>query len=227
MCSIILHVDEDGVWIGANRDEMVTRDWDMPAEFWPGIVAGRDRLGRGTWLGLNRHGVAAAVLNREGSLGPAPGKRSRGELPLMALKYTTAVHGVTALRGLTTGAYRSFNLVVADAEGAFLLRGLEEGVPQVTPLPRGTTMITSGEPNDLSIPRIARHQPKFVAAPFAAWGKLLADGSGRWDAALNIPERDGFATLCSSLIELPSAGTATWQFALGSPDMFQFAPIAM
>ena len=41
-------------------------------------------------MALNRHGVMAAVLNRHGSLGPAPGKRSRGELPLLALRETSA-----------------------------------------------------------------------------------------------------------------------------------------
>lgn len=225
MCSIILHIDEDGVFIGANRDEMVARPWDPPAEFWPGIIAGRDELGRGTWLGINRHGVAAAVLNRTGTLGPAPGKKSRGTLPLMALKYETAAHAVAALRGLNTELYRSFNLVVADATGATLLRGLESGTPTVTALPRGVTMITSGEPNDFSLPRIARHQPKFVAAPFSEWGKLLADGSGDRNTSLNIPEHDGFATICASLIALPAFGAPEWRFALGGPDMLEFAPI--
>jgi uncharacterized protein with NRDE domain len=225
MCSIILRIEEEGVYIGANRDEMLDRPWAPPAEFWPGIIAGRDELGKGTWLGMNRHGVAAAVLNRTGTLGPAPDKKSRGLLPLMALNYKTAAIAVTALRGLNTEAYRSFNLVVADATGATLLRGLEFGTPTVRSLPRGVTMITSGEPNDFSLPRIARHQPKFVAAPFSDWGKLLADGSGDRNTALNIPEHDGFGTICSSLIALPAFGAPEWQFAPGHPDTFEFAPV--
>ena len=83
--------------IGANRDEMVARSWEGPAEFWPELIGGRDRLGGGTWMALNRHGVMAAVLNRHGSLGgrrpasaaggscrywrcgkPAPKRRRRG-----------------------------------------------------------------------------------------------------------------------------------------------------
>ena len=63
MCSIVLRIGADGVFIGANRDEMVERAWDAPGEFWPGVIAGRDRLAGGTWLGMNRHGVVAAVLN--------------------------------------------------------------------------------------------------------------------------------------------------------------------
>jgi len=227
MCSIILRIDETGVYIGANRDEMVARAWDPPGEYWPGIIAGRDRLGGGTWLGLNRHGVVAAVLNRTGTLGPAPGKASRGDLPLKALQHQSAGAAAAALAGLDTGAYRSFNLVVADSAGAFLLRGLEKGAPDITPLPAGVTMITSGEPNDVSLPRIARHLPAFATAPFGARGALLADGSGDWESALNLPERNGFATVCSSLIALPRAGPLSWQFAYGAPDVFEFATIEL
>ena len=86
MCSIILRMGPDGVSIGANRDEMLARRWEPPAEYWPGVIGGRDVLGGGTWMAINRHGVMAAVLNRHGSLGPAAGKRSRGELPLLALR---------------------------------------------------------------------------------------------------------------------------------------------
>ena len=210
---MILRIGEAGVWVGANRDEMVDRAWDRPGEFWPGIVAGRDRLGGGTWLGVNRHGVVAAVLNRTGTLGPAAGKRSRGELALLALARERAAGAVAALRGLDCGAYRSFNLVVADAGGGFLLRGLEAGVPDVAALEDGVTMITSGEPNDLASPRIARHLPKFAAAAFEDWGALLADASGPWETALNIPERNGFGTVCSSLIALPKGGVPVWRFA--------------
>ena len=88
MCSIVLRISETGVLIGANRDEMLARAWDPPGQYWPalpGVVAGRDRTAGGTWLGMNRQGMVAAVLDRKGTLGPAAGKRSRGELVLDAL----------------------------------------------------------------------------------------------------------------------------------------------
>jgi hypothetical protein len=78
------------VLIAANRDERLDREWDPPAAHWPGLIGGRDRLGGGSWMAVNHHGVMAAVLNRVGSLGPEPGKRSRGELPLLALQAASA-----------------------------------------------------------------------------------------------------------------------------------------
>ncbi len=225
MCSIVLRIGAAGVCIGANRDEMVARAWDAPGEFWPGVMAGRDRLAGGTWLGMNRHGVVAAVLNRTGTLGPAAGKRSRGELPLTALREASAEAAAAYLAGLDAGAYRPFNLVVADAAGAWLLRGLGEGKPDMARLGEGVSMITSGEPNDVAHPRIARHLPRFAAAAFEDWAALLADASGPWESALNIPEKDGFATVCSSLIALPRAGKPEWRFAAGRPDGAAFVAL--
>jgi uncharacterized protein with NRDE domain len=227
MCSIILRIDAQGVFIAANRDEMAARPWDAPGEFWPGIIAGRDRLAGGTWMGMNRDGVMAAVLNRTGTLGPAPGKRSRGELPLLALQHQTAASAAAALAGLNAGAYRSFNLVIADSSGAFLLRGLESGTPDISELKHGVTMLTSGEPNDPAFPRIAKHLPRFEHAAFDAWGALLADNSGPFETTLNIPEKNGFATVCASLISLPRAGTAQWRFAPGPPHLARFSAVRL
>jgi uncharacterized protein with NRDE domain len=227
MCSIILRISPEGVFIGANRDEMAAREWEMPAEYWPGVMGGRDVLGGGTWMGMNRHGVMAAVLNRTGTLGPMKGKNSRGELPILALRHESAQAAANVLKELHAGAYRSFNLVIADAKDAFLLRGLEIGKPDVSRLREGVTMITAGEPNDISRPRIAKHLPLFRAAAFAEWGKLLADKAGDGESALNIPERDGFATVCSSLVSLPRKGVPVWDFAPDAPDKAAFMQVAM
>ena len=227
MCSIILRRDETGLCIAANRDEMASRPWDPPADYWPGICGGRDLLAGGTWAAVNRHGVVAALLNRQGTLGPATGKESRGMLPLLALTQPSARAGLAHLRDLDCGRYRSFNLVLADALGAILLRGLEAGRPDVEILPSGTTMITSGEPNDTACPRIARHLPRFTASPFAQWGALLADSFGPRAAQINIPssENNGFGTVCAMLIRLPRQGAPAHCFAAGPPDKAPFQPI--
>src|ERR1700757_2807009 len=100
VCTVVVLVRPDQILLAANRDERVDRLWDPPAAWWPdrsGVVGGRDRTGGGTWMGINRHGVVATVLNRPGTLGPAAGKRSRGELPLLALGHATAAAAAEAL----------------------------------------------------------------------------------------------------------------------------------
>ena len=62
------------------------------------------------------------MLNRPGTLGPAAGKRSRGELVLEALDHADAAAAAARARRLEPDAYRPFNLIVADDRDAFWLR---------------------------------------------------------------------------------------------------------
>lgn len=226
MCSIILQLSDSGVFIAANRDEMLDRPWDAPAEYWPGICGGRDQVAGGTWMAINRHRVFAALLNREGTLGPAVGKSSRGKLPLLALAYNNAAEAAKAIAALNVGAYRSFNLVIADVAGAFLLRGFGHGKPDLRRLPMGVTMITSGDPNDMRSPRIARHLPRFRAVTPDGWLGLLAAGDGNWDEQLNIsPRPNGFGTVCAAVVHLRRSGEVVHLFADGPPDKSPFRSV--
>jgi hypothetical protein len=127
MCTVVILRRPDHRWpilLAANRDEMLDRPWRPPARHWPDrpeVTAGLDELAGGSWLGLNDHGVVAGILNRMGSLGPAPGQRTRGELVLEALDNADAVAAAQALSALDPAAYRPFNMVVADNRDAYWL----------------------------------------------------------------------------------------------------------
>src|SRR5579862_650213 len=150
MCTLVILRRPEHNWplvIGANRDEMIDRKAKPPGRHWPDraeIVAGIDLLAGGSWFGVNDWGVAAAVLNRQGSLGPAAGRRSRGELVLEALDHADAVAAATALAHLDPAAYRSFNLIVADNRDAFWLRHAGTGRIEVHPLGDGLSLIAAG-----------------------------------------------------------------------------------
>ena len=237
MCTVVLLLRPSHavpVMLAANRDERLDRAWDKPAAWWPdrpGVLAGRDRAGGGTWLGINRHGVVAAVLNRPGSLGPEAGKRSRGELPLIALAHASAEAAAWAIVAIDASAWRSFNMVVADTSGAVFIRGPGEGRPQADTLAAGVSMVTAHEPNDLDSPRTARHLPRFRSAPppdtdgWKAWRAILSDRTGAAGAQINVPPRGGFGTVCSSLIALRRDAAPCWLFAPGPPDRSAFAPV--
>src|SRR5216683_3255179 len=128
MCTLVILRRPEHAWpvvIGANRDEMIDRPAMPPGRHWPDrteVVGGLDLQAGGSWLGVNDWGVAAAILNRHGSLGPAAGLRSRGELVLEALDHADAVAAAAALSHLEPAAYRTFNLIVADNRDAFWLR---------------------------------------------------------------------------------------------------------
>ncbi len=235
MCTVIITIGTSPDWpllLAANRDEKLDRPWLPPGAHWPGqpdVVAGRDGLAGGTWLGVNRAGVVATVLNRLGSLGPAPGKRSRGELPLVALQHETAEDAAREIAGLDAGQWRSFNLILADEAGAIFLRGTGQGRVASQRLPPGTHIVTAREPNDLSSPRVARNLPRFrAAAPpdppgWSTWPTLLADSTLPSDAAINIPPFSGFGTVNSTLVAL--GRERLFLSTLGEPASHRFLPV--
>src|SRR5712692_7653323 len=216
MCTLVILRRPEHPWpviIAANRDEMVERAWRAPARHWPDrpdAVGGLDVLAGGSWLAVNEHGVAAGILNRVNSLGPAPGRRSRGELVLEAVDHADARIAASALGALEPASYRPFNLIVADDRDAFWLRHADPtGVIPITvrPLPAGLSMITSGDLNDMRSPRIRDYLPRFSAAPppdpergdWIAWENLLASDAGDPTvgprAAMNFATESGFATV--------------------------------
>ncbi len=240
MCTVILLRRPGHRWpllIGANRDEMVARASLPPARHWPdrpGTIAGRDMLAGGTWLGINATGVVAAVMNRVGSLGPAPGARSRGELPLIALDHATARDGAAAIQRLDGAAYRPFNLLLADARDAiWLARRAEATTIACHDLEPGFTMLTAREANDLASPRIRHHLPKLVAAPvpdpdradWVGWRNVLGSRAHGPLDAMTIPETNGFATVSCSLLACSHA-CSHWLYAPGPPNVAPFQAVA-
>lgn len=249
MCTVVILIRPGHDWpviIGANRDEMRDRPWDSPGRHWedrPHVTAGRDKLAGGTWFGINDDRLVAGILNRPNSLGPAPGKRSRGELPLDALDHAEAREAAEALAALDPNAYRSFNMVVADATGAYWIANDEErGRIRVEAIPTGVSMVTAHDPNTLESDRIRFHLPRFRAAPppepeqgdWFAWETLMADRTkaddADWGGVMAVApedfasdegvERVDFGTVCSSLIALPAIGSdksPVWRFAPGMP----------
>ena len=173
MCTVVILRRPGHPWpviIAANLDELAGRPWRAPARHWPDrpeVVAGLDVLAGGSWLGVNDHGVLACVLNRHGTLGPALGKRSRGELVLEVLDHTDAADAARALAALEPDSYRPFNMLIADNRDAFWLahRGDGRGV-DLEPIPAGVSMLTAHDLNDRSgSPLTARYLDQFRAAP--------------------------------------------------------------
>jgi len=250
MCTLIVLRRPDHAWpllVAGNRDEMRDRPWAPPGRHWedrPEVVAGLDELAGGSWFGINDQGVVAAVTNREGSLGPAPGSRSRGELVLEALDHADAREAAHALADLDPDAYRPFNLFVGDPVSAYWLR--HPGDPdriEVHEIPAGLHMLTAGDLDDWRIERVRLQLPRFRAAaephPLAcdwrAWQALLSerapDGHASPQSALNFTLPNGFGTLCSHLVAVPRYPGFTdkprFLFADGPPDHVPFQDVAL
>lgn len=224
MCTFVILRRPGHDWpvlIAANRDEMIDRPWQPPGRYWPDrpeVVAGRDELAGGSWLGINDFGLVAGILNRHGSLGPAAGQRSRGELVLEALDHADAREAAEALAGLEPAAYRTFNLILADNREAFWLRHADpSGTLPIAAreLKSGLSMIAAGDLDD-DTPRLKRYRPRFAAAEppdpsrglWESWERLLRDDTlepgDDPNTAMRFDTGRGFATVSSSLIALPA-----------------------
>lgn len=159
MCllAILYHTVEDApIVIAANREEAYSRPATAP-QILPGRVAalaGIDQQAGGTWLGVNQHGVVAAVTNRRKSRPPAK-PRSRGLLCRELLGCTTAREAAKqAIEELERRPYAGCNVLVADAASADVIQWSDW--LRVTPLASGVHVITSGDPDDPTDRRAAR-----------------------------------------------------------------------
>lgn len=118
----------------ANRDEYYRRP-TAPASFWedqPGILAGRDLVGGGTWMGLSLSGRFAAVTNyREGSESPAP--RSRGELTVSFLNSEANIASFVQDTVDNGHLYNGFNLLLAEGNQLFYCSNRQTQIQQLPP----------------------------------------------------------------------------------------------
>ncbi len=245
MCTVVTLRRPGHAWpllLATNRDEMRGRNWSPPARHWPerpSTVAGKDHQAGGSWLGVNDHGVAVAILNRRGSLGTEAGKRSRGDLVLDALDHRSAEAAAEALIRYEGGAFRSFNMAIADREHGFWLRGLGQGAIEAFLLPEGIGMLTAWDLNDTDksarsdfyLPKFrAAEPPQIEAGDWGDWQRLLestetAAGESDPNGAMTVLTEWGFGTVSRSLVALPQQGRPKWWFASLYPQDLPFAPV--
>ncbi len=245
MCTLVLLLRPDHRWpviIGANRDELVARRWKPPACHWPerpGVRGGIDLERGGTWLAVNEAGVVAMLLNRPTPDPLAPGFRTRGELPLLALEHDSATDAAAALMQLDAAHWKPFNLVIADRRAAIWLRA--DGDLTRHRFPAGLSLLANGELNAMSHARIGTYRPLFqkASAPdpdhdrWEAWIRLLGRApppDGPPEAGMVIPvDHRGFGTVSSAVLALPADASRrlAWKFAPGPPDQTGFASVPM
>ena len=139
MCLILLATRMHSAYplvLAANRDERYDRP-AAPAAWWgdaPGVLAGRDLEGRGTWMGVARDGRWAAVTNvREPSVPQRGDAPSRGGLVSGFLRAAWRPEAYVASIAPRAGEWNGFNLLAGDADGAWWLSNRAPGPVRVEP----------------------------------------------------------------------------------------------
>jgi uncharacterized protein with NRDE domain len=227
MCLLALFfraVDDAPVVVGANREEFYARPGEPPQVLAgpPPAVAGLDPQAGGTWLGVNAHGVLVAVTNRPKPDPPAR-PRSRGLLVRDLLRCPSAAAAVErATHELDGNRYAGCNILCADGERAVVLHAGDW--LSVHPLPPGLHVLTNGDVNAASDPRLAysawwlgQQDCARAADCLDALRRLCGQaGDGGPPVCLRGPDR---GTVSSSLIALRRPlRDSTYLHAQGPPD---------
>ncbi len=165
MCLLALAIDPNPKYrlvMVANRDEFHARPtqplhaWEHPA----GIIAGRDELGGGTWMGVSSRGRLAALTNFREVNPPPTNAPSRGELVTGFL--TSDVSPGDWVPGQTRqlADYAGFSLITGTlAQGFWCHSNRYNKVP----LPAGVHALSNGTVNN-DWPKVAGLRDDLAAA---------------------------------------------------------------
>ncbi|GGN17117.1 NRDE family protein [Halarchaeum nitratireducens] len=208
--------DDAPVVVAANRDEATDRP-ATPPHVWSEasdarILAPRDEEAGGTWTGVTDAGFYVGLTNRWSDLDPG---RSRGRLVVDVLRAGDPGRARALVeREVATRDYAGFNIVLASAERAYLLRW--DGDLRADALEPGVTVVTTTGAPDATGRRtrvreaLTRRRPG-SAAGFRGRAKrvLTAGGVG---ACLH---GHGYGTRSSSVITVGDA--IRYEFADGPP----------
>lgn len=229
MCTLIaLHrcIPSLPLAIAANRDEFLDRPAGGPAFRRFGgrrAVAPLDRRAGGTWLGINDAGLFAGITNRP-TPDPDPGRRSRGLLVADALAECSAAGAALTLSRLPAAAYNPFNLFVSDGRRAFVV--VYEEKPEVRELEPGPHVVGNCDPDDRSVPKLARlldevahlpgAHPERVAAGLRE--TLRSHGGDGGPLEKTCIHAGGYGTRSSTILLRGEGGAAdSLRFAPGPP----------
>ncbi|RKD22970.1 hypothetical protein BEP19_12120 [Ammoniphilus oxalaticus] len=191
--------------VASNRDELHSRPTESAA-FWedqPQLLAGRDAVEWGTWLGVTKNGRFAGLTNYRQAERDDPTKNSRGQLVKDFLVSSEPASDYVSKIQAEKDNYNGFNLLVYDQQAMYYYSARQNQVTQLEP---GVYGLSNAELN-------------------TAWPKV-EKGVQRLKALLEtypdtLPEKDLFELLADREIaaddRLPDTGIGLEQERLVSP----------
>ena len=143
MCVVAIAWKAHPKWrllVAGNRDEFHARAtaplarWDAPSN----IIAGRDLVSGGSWMGVSDAGRFAVVTNIRDADGPSADKKSRG-----ALVSNWLAQGALPSE---TDSFNPFNLIVADQRSVLFISN--RPTPTEMHLPPGIHGLSNAVPDE-------------------------------------------------------------------------------
>lgn len=206
MCLAVLAVDvhpDYAVVLAANRDEFHARA-ALPAAWWtePPILAGRDCVAGGTWLGVDRRGRYAFVTNVREPGRHDPSAPTRGTLVPRVLEDRSDIGDAVAGALRDSARMNGFNLLAGEGSAAVWGSNRADAVRALKPGVHGVSNAALDTP-----------WPKLVRTRTA-----LADWCGRRARDVEPLFRMLADDRAAADAELPRTGvTVEWERLLSSP----------
>ncbi|UJL47387.1 NRDE family protein [Virgibacillus sp. NKC19-16] len=151
MCLINLHLNDHPNYkliVAANRDEFYERS-TAPADFWedePQILAGRDLVQMGTWLGVTKQGRFAALTNFRDPDHMQASKFSRGEIVKDYLRTDISPEEFLHTLKQDKDKYVGYNVLVGNAEKLFHYNNVHDEITAISPGTHGLSNDTLNTP---------------------------------------------------------------------------------
>ena len=162
--------------VAANRDEFLRRPAIGPTVLLeqPRAVGGLDLEAGGSWFGVTAGGLLALLTNQPEVDGrPHPGRRSRGEIVMGALRQGDRAAARAWLSRLDGRLYNSWNLVFGDAELAEVAYGRSDREElEFEPVPEGLSVLPNARLDEPDHVKIAHARALVEPAVDAAWPDL-------------------------------------------------------
>jgi uncharacterized protein with NRDE domain len=150
MCLLLFswkkNADHDLI-LAANRDEFYERP-TAKAGYWaahPNLLAGRDLVAGGTWIGVTKSGRFAALTNYRDPKNIDPKAPSRGQLTTDYLISELSPKDYLSKLKDEKKPYNGFNLLIGDADSLFYYNNINYNIKELLP---GTYGLSNGLLND-------------------------------------------------------------------------------
>ena len=207
MCVVAIAWEAHPVWrllVAGNRDEFHARGsaplarWDDATE----IIAGRDLVSGGGWIGVSDQGRFAVVTNIRDADGPDPGKASRG-----ALVTDWLARGELPSE---SSNFNPFNVIVTDSQSVQFVSNRPEPTQHI--LPSGIHGLSNAIPGehwprkDRLVAQMSTWMKGPAERPEALLDLLTDEASPDYDAHPVFIRSPVYGTRCSTVVAVDHTG---------------------
>ncbi len=219
------------VFVAANRDESYNRPSAPPQVH--GTAPHRwfgpsDERARGTWLGINEHGLYAVITNRSDlRVTATPQQRSRGLLVRDILESVSLEHAQELWRKSVEQDSQPYNLLFGTAEELWLATR-DDRNSMLRQLPMGTYAFSNfGSPERDDVGEVDRALEEWNSGrergedPWITARAMLKTGPDGDRPGLEKSFRDR-GTVSSSILAIAVDGRVRYQHAHGAPSTTEF-----